>query len=166
MQHVFHSTPCPHAQMSTTLSCPCCAFSGTAWCTATAAGRAGESYNEDVLQTARPKYSRAAGLSVPLSFPCKQWTRQRLSKNTWDSFPFKPSPLLCLLTGPSARNAFLNSTKCWDGLRTLRLVVFRHRRMSDHSMTTFHELDSFSRYFYHRRRTQTEWFVCGYSFTD
>lgn len=40
----------------------------------------GESYNEDVSKTMRPKCSRAAGLSVPLSSPCKQ--RETLSRNT------------------------------------------------------------------------------------
>lgn len=67
------------AQIYTTLKKVWYAFRGTAWCMTTAAERAGEHYNEDVLKTVKLKYSRAAGLSVPLSALCKQWAS--LSKN-------------------------------------------------------------------------------------
>lgn len=85
-----------------TLTSVCCAFSGTAWCTAAAAGRAGEHYNEDVSKTPKLKYSGAAGLSVPLSSLCKQWAS--LSKSRWDLFLLRLSILLCLPSGLSARN--------------------------------------------------------------
>ncbi len=68
-----------------------------------------------------------------------------LSKNTWDLFLFKLSPLLCLLTSSSARNPFLNFWRVWGCCERVLLVVFQPWRISDHSRTTFHGLGP---YFY------------------
>lgn len=85
------------------------------------------------IQDHKPKYSWAAGLSVPLSSPRKQWAKKCLSKNTWASFLLKLSPLLCLLTVPSARDAFLNWKRfetIWERCERMPVVVYQPWRIS------------------------------------
>lgn len=86
-------------------------------------GAAGESYSGDVLKSARPKCSRAAGLSVPLCSPCKQHRPGNVKRKHMTLVSVQTISIVVFADGPFPHeNAFLFELhkKCGQGSRMLR----------------------------------------------